>query len=46
MGFTITMYIQAKDLKEAEEVAHDLKEILGDNGITSDYDVEEDLGEE
>jgi hypothetical protein len=37
------MYIQAKDLKEAEDIAHDMKEILGDNGITCDYDVEEDL---
>lgn len=43
MEFIITMYIQAKDLKEAEDIAHDMKEILGDNGITCDYDVEEDL---
>ncbi len=43
MEFIITMYIQAEDLKEAEDIAHDLKEILGDNGITCDYDVEEDL---
>lgn len=46
MEFTITMYIKAEDLKEAEEIAHDLKEILGDNGITCDYDVEEDVEEE
>lgn len=46
MEFIITMYVQAKSLKDAEEIAHDLKEILGDNGITCDYDVEEDVEEE
>lgn len=43
MEFIITMYIQAESLKDAEDIAHDLKEILGDNGIICGYDVKEDV---
>jgi len=39
MYFILQVYIEANSEKDAEDIAHDIHEILGDNGITNSVNV-------
>jgi len=42
MQFLLEVYIDVDTIEDAEEIAHDLHEILGDNGITNSVSVIEE----
>ena len=46
MYFILQVYIEVDSIKDAEEIAHDIHEILGDNGITNSVNVINDTNEE
>ena len=39
MYFILQVYIEVNSEKDAEDIAHDIHEILGDNGITNSVNV-------
>ena len=46
MEFLLEVYIEADSLETAKDIAHDIHEILGDNGITNSVNVINDTNEE
>ena len=45
MSVRIDVYVTVENIKEVEEIAHDLHEILNDNGITNSVNVTDDINE-
>ena len=46
MYFILQVYIEVNSEKDAKDIAHDIHEILGDNGITNSVKVTDDTGKE
>jgi len=46
MYFILEVYIEVDSEKDAKNIAHDIHEILGDNGITNSVKVINDTNEE
>lgn len=42
MEYTITVYVDAESLADAEDIAHDIHEILNNQGITNSTHVSND----
>ena len=46
MYFILQVYIEVDSEKDAEDIAHDIHEILGNNGITNSINVINDTNDE
>jgi len=46
MQFVLEVYIEADSLETAKDIAHDIHEILGNNGINNSINVINDTNDE